>query len=344
LDKATKGTVKPSTRTVARPTRLAFALVPGFLDVSLGVTTAIVQTVNALCRATGQREAFELSLVAPTRGTSLSAAGIKVRHQPLDVASDVDVLVVPGAFIEDAAAMHAWVTQSSMAPWLAMLRHRRAAARPVAASCAGTWLLAEAGMLDGRQATTVWWLAAAFRDRYPQILLDTQRMVVSDGPVTTAGAALAQTDLMLHLVARMASASLAERCARLLLADRREVQSRHISLSWMAEADPLMRRACGWIDRHLNDPVDVADLAQALHMTSRTLARRCKRVLGVSPWRLVQRRRIEAATELLRTTTLPFEKVAARVGYADPSALRTLIRRELGVAPSSLRSKAVGTA
>lgn len=317
---------------------IALALTPGFLDASLGVTTALVQTANALRRAAGQNEAFRLSLVAPGKGVAVSASGIEVAPEPMRHAREADVLILPGAFVEDAPAMLAWVTQPALAPWLEVLRHRQATAMPVAASCAGTWLLAEAGVLDHCHATTVWWLAPAFRERYPHVRLDVDRMVVSDGQVITAGAALAHTDLMLHLVARLADAPLAERCARLLLADFREVQSRHVSLAWMAEADPLLRLACRWIDKHLSEPVDVAGLAQALHLTPRTLARRCNRALGVSPWRLVQRRRVDAAVALIRTTTLPFEKIAARVGYADPSALRTLIRRELGVSPSSLRA------
>jgi transcriptional regulator GlxA family with amidase domain len=332
--------VKSSVGVMEKSTHIAFALVPGFLEASLGITTAIVQTVNALCRAEGQREALQLSVVAPARATIVSANGLKVAHHPLDIAYQADLLLVPGAFIEHAEAMRDWVTQPGMAPWLNVLRDRQASSKPVAASCAGTWLLAESGVLDGCRATSVWWLAAAFRDRYPAVELDTQQMVVSDRLVTTAGAALAQTDLMLHLVARLSSASLAERSARLLLADRREVQSRHTSVSWMVQADPLMRKACEWIDKHLDEPIDVTDLAQALHVTTRTLARRCKQALGISPWRLVQRRRIEAAADLLRTTTLPFEKITTRVGYADPSALRTLFRRELGIAPSSLRTKA----
>lgn len=332
---------KPPARAVARTSHLAFALVPGFLDVSLGVTMAIVQTANALCRSAGRPPAFRLSLVGPARRAGLSSAGIRVAHQPLDTACEADVLIVPGTFVEDGPAMEAWVTQPAMTPWLQLLRDKREAGALVAASCAGTWLLAEAGVLDGRRATTVWWLGAAFRDRYPAVRLDTRQMVVSDGPLTTAGAAFAHTDLMLHLVARTTGGTMAEHCARLLLADRREVQSRHVSLSWMAAADPLMTQACSWIDKHLAEAVRVADLAKALHTTPRTLARRCQQALGVPPWRLVQRRRIEAAAALLRTTTLPFAKIANRVGYADPSALRLLIRRDLGVAPSSLRVAAV---
>lgn len=332
--------LKSSVRDMNKCTRITFALVPGFLEASLGITTAIVQTANALCRAAGQREAFQLSVAAPARTAVVSATGLKVVPGPMDLANEADLLIVPGAYIEHAAAMQDWVTQPAMGPWLAVLQERQSAGMPVAASCAGTWLLAESGILSGCRATSVWWLAAAFRARYPSVRLDTQHMVVSDGLVTTAGAALAQTDLMLHLVARTASASLAERCAQLLLADRREAQSRFVSLSWMAQADPLMRLASDWIDKHLDEPIDVTELARALNVTSRTLARRCKRTLGVSPWRLVQRRRIDAAADLLRTTTLPFEKIATRVGYADPSALRTLFKRELGVAPSSLRTPA----
>lgn len=325
---------------MTRPIHLAFALVPNYLDLCLGVTSALVQTANALCRAAGQRDAFRLSLVAPQRANAVSAAKVKVAHDPMDVATHADWLIVPGAWIQDASAMREWTENTAATPWLAAIRDRHAANRPLAASCAGTWLLAEAGVLDGRQATTVWWLSAAFRDRYPLVQVDTQRMVVSDGLVTTAGAAFAHTDLMLHLTARLAGAPLAERCARLLLADQRVVQSRHISLAWMAEGDPMMRLASAWIDRHLHEPIEVADLARAVHVTPRTLARRCKSALGVSPWTFVQRRRIEAASDLLRSTTLPFEKIAARVGYADPSALRALIKRELGVPPSSLRSDA----
>jgi transcriptional regulator GlxA family with amidase domain len=319
------------------PIRLALALVPGYLDASLGVTLAIVQTANALCRAAGRPEAFELSLVAPPRTPVRSGAGLSVAAQPLAAARRADVLIVPGAFIEGDAAMQSWIAQDALAPWLALVRERHAAGAPIAASCAGTWLLAEAGALDGRAATTVWWMSAAFARRYPQVQLDTRAVVVSDGPVVTAGAALAHTDLMLHLVARWADAQLAERSARLLLADLREVQTRHVSLAWMAEADPLMRQACRWIDKHLAAAIDVEALARALHLTPRTLARRCRQALGVSPWRLVQRRRVESAVQLLRGTTLPFEKIALRVGYADASALRALIRREFGTTAAALR-------
>ncbi|MCW7536743.1 helix-turn-helix domain-containing protein [Aquabacterium sp. A7-Y] len=316
---------------------IALALVPGFLDASLGITLNIIQTANALSRAEGRSDAFRLSLHGPARGGVASASGLRVAVEPLREARCADVLVVPGALLESATAMEAWVAQPSIGRWIDAVRERHEAALPLAASCAGTWMLAEAGVLDGLRATTVWWLAAAFRRRYPRVQLDTDAIVVSEGHVITAGAAFAHTDLMLHLVSRWAGTPLAERCARLLLADLRMAQTRHTSLAWMAEADPLMRQACRWIDKHLSDPISVGALAAALHLTPRTLARRCHQTLGLSPWHLVQRRRVEASVELLRTTALPFEKIAARVGYTDASALRRLIRREMGFTPAGLR-------
>ncbi|MCR5883827.1 helix-turn-helix domain-containing protein [Rhizobacter sp. J219] len=325
---------KQAQRSASKPNHIAFALLPDFLDASLGVTLTIAQTVNALCRAAGRPDAIHVSMVAPERSACPSAAGLRVAHEPLAVARAADWLIFPGAFIENADAMKAWVDQPAVAPWLQIVRERQKDSLPTAASCAGTWLLAQAGVLDTRHATTVWWLGAAFRERYPSVRLEVDRMVVSDGPIVTAGAAFAHLDLMLYLIARVVDASLAERCARLLVADRREAQSRYVSLAWMAESDPLMRQACRWIDKHLDQTVNVEDLAQALNLTPRTLARRCTQALGVSPWRLVQRRRVEAAVDLLRTTTLPFETVAGRVGYGDTSALRALIRREFGMSPS----------
>lgn len=317
--------------------RIALALVPGFLDASLGVTLSIVQTANALRRAEGRPDALALALVAPPRAAVRSAAGLGVAAEPLAAALRADLLLVPGAFIEGAAAMEAWLTHRAIAPWLELLRDRDETARPMAASCAGTWVLAEAGVLNERPATTVWWMSAALRRRYPRVRLDMHPVVLSDGHITTAGAALAHTDLLLHLVARWADVQLAERCARMLLADLRDVQTRHISLAWMAEGDPLMRRACHWIDKHLAAAIDVEAIARTVHLSPRTLARRCRHALGVSPWRLVQRRRVESAVQLLRITTLPLEKIALRVGYADASALRALIRREFGTTPAALR-------
>ncbi len=237
---------------------------------------------------------------------------------------------MPGIFAVSAEDIVGWLQETPQRRLVAALRAHAAAGACVAASCAGTWALAEAGLLDGRSATTVWWLAPQFRRRYPRVQLEPRELVVIDGGLTTAGAALAHTDLMLNIVARQLGQELAEQCARLLMAEFRHGQSRHLKIAWLAGADPVMARAQRWIERHIGKAISVAALAEHLGMTPRTLARRCEQSLGMSPLKLVQRQRVELAVDLLKHSRLPFAKVAAHVGYADPGALRRLIRREMG--------------
>lgn len=322
----------------ARPVHLAVLLLPSFLDASLGATLTIAQTANTLCQTDGKRPLFKLSLVSPLAPQVVSGAGLPVAVQPLSEARQADLIVIPGAFLDGAPAMQAWIGQPWVTPWREFAQSLPAG-QALAASCAGTWALAEAGLLDGRQATSVWWLSTEFRRRYPQVSLDLGPIVLSDGPVTTAGAAFAHADLMLHLVARWGGASLAEQCARFLLLDQRQVQSRHLKLAWLTQSDPLMSRLHRWIERHLAEPIEVEAMARAMRLTPRTLARRSQEALGLSPWRMVQRQRIEAAVQLLQTTALPFEKVAAQVGYVDASALRRLLKRDLGSTPKALRGE-----
>jgi len=321
-----------------RPVQVAMLVLPQALDASIGITLNILQTANILRAKGGRPDAMLLTLVSPLQSPVTSAGGQAIEVRPLHEARDADVILIPGALLDSAAGMIAWITQPWISEWLRFAPNAGLDRRHVAASCAGTWLLGEAGLLDGRQATTIWWLVPEFSLRYPSVHLDMRSMIVDDGNITTAGAALAHTDLVLHVIARWCGPELAEACSRYLLADQRQLQSRHIHLGWMAQRDPIMRRLQRWIEQHLADRVEVADLARAVNLTPRTLARRTQHALGMSPWRLVQRQRLEAAVHLLRTTRHPFEEVAARVGYIDASALRRLMTREINATPKSLRT------
>ncbi|GGB33224.1 hypothetical protein GCM10011505_13410 [Tistrella bauzanensis] len=157
--------------------------------------------------------------------------------------------------------------------------------------------------------------------------LDVDALVVQDGAVTTAGAAMAQMDLMLAVIARHGGPGLAQDCARLLLLDHRRSQARYMAPGFMAATDDCIARAGAWARARLDQPFTINQLAAAMGMAPRTLARRMARATGLSPVGFVQRLRIERATELLDTTTLPLDEIARRVGYAEPSTLRRLMRR-----------------
>jgi transcriptional regulator GlxA family with amidase domain len=207
----------------------------------------------------------------------------------------------------------------------------------IAASCASTFLLAEARLLDGRRATTTWWLAPMFRRRYPNVELATEQIVVADWPIATGGAAMAQMDLMLAVVGRFAGPSLAKACANFLLLDQRRSQAPFMAISYLAGQDPRIAKAESWVRENIARDFGIDELAEAVALAPRTFARRIAATCGVSPIQFVQRIRIETARYLLETTRLSVEEIARQVGYAEPSTLRRLMRRETRHAPGHFR-------
>ena len=251
-----------------------------------------------------------------------------------------DAVLVLGSYLTGSKDMQAWLGERDVLDASAYVRDIAARKGEIAGACAGTFVLAQAGVLNGRTATTTWWMSRYFRARFPDVRLDMQRVVVQDEYVTTAGAALAQADLVLHLVARYAGPQLAHACSRYLLLDERTSQSRFPMVQHMVLQDPQLRHAETWVRARLNQPISIPELASALHLTTRTMARRFDAALGLTPLQFVQRLRIEQALHLLRATTHSFEKIAAQVGYADANALRRLLMREAGATPSELRRQA----
>ena len=208
----------------------------------------------------------------------------------------------------------------------------------IAASCIGTFLLAESGLLDHREATTTWWLAPLFRQRYPRVKLDESRMLVSAGTVVTAGAAMGHLDLALWLI-RKASPELSNLVSRYLLADLRSSQATYIIPNHLAQADPLILRFERWARNNLKKGFSLEEAAKTLATSARTLQRRCDAVLGKSPLSYFQDLRVEHAQSLLRGNDVDIEKIAAEVGYADGATLRALLRERLGRGVRDLRAE-----
>ena len=201
----------------------------------------------------------------------------------------------------------------------------------------GTFLLADAGLLDHREATTTWWLAPLFRQRYPNVALDESRMLVPSDVGVTAGAAMGHLDLALWLI-RKASPELATLVSRYLLADIRSSQALYIIPNHLAQADPLIIRFERWAREHLQDGFSLQEAAKALATSARSLQRRCQAVLGKSPLAYFQDLRIERAQSLLHGSGLDVDAIAAEVGYIDGATLRTLLREHLGRGVRDLRA------
>jgi transcriptional regulator GlxA family with amidase domain len=252
----------------------------------------------------------------------------------------IELVIVPGLGTPSAGELETKLKTPMCRRAVDMLARAHTAGAMLAASCASTFLLAETGLLDGRRATTTWWFAPLFRQRYPAVELLTEQMVVADWPIATGGAAMAQMDLMLAVVGRFAGPSLARACANYLLLDGRRSQAPFMAINYLASQDPRMAKAEKWVRDNIARDFAIDELAGAVALAPRTFARRVSATCGISPIQFVQRIRLETARFLLETTRLSVDEIARQVGYAEPSTLRRLIRRDTKHPPGHFRPAA----
>ena len=255
-----------------------------------------------------------------------------------------DVLVVPGVFAATERSIAELLGRAEVARAAALLAQASAKGMLVAASCSATFILGSSGILDGAEATTTWWLAPAFAARFPAITLIADRMVVASDRVVTAGSALAHADLMLAILARIATPSLAKLVARYLLLDERTSQTRYMILEHLRVSDPAVQAAERFAAANLGRQFSMDELARAGAVSPRTLARRVHAALGMTPNEMVQRLRVTQAGHLLATTRASVEEVAGQVGYADAAAFRRVFRRYAGESPRGRRGADEGNA
>ncbi|TKT72147.1 helix-turn-helix domain-containing protein [Afipia massiliensis] len=295
------------------------------LPSSIAITGDVLNTANNLAFAAKRKPLFNISRIRCSARTQNA------------VADDTDLIIVPGLGISSERQLLKKIDSPACRRAGEILHRAFQSGTAIAASCASTFLLAETGILNNRRATTPWYLAGSFRHRYPNVELASEKVVVADWPVATAGAAMAQMDLMLAIVSKFGKQKLSDDCARYLLLDERQSQTPFISVAHLAGQDAKIAKAESWIRKHIADDFGVNDVAAAVAMTPRTFARRLAVTCGLSPVRFVQRIRIETAKTLLETTRQPVDEIARQVGYVEPSTLRKLLRRETNRSPGSFR-------
>jgi transcriptional regulator GlxA family with amidase domain len=298
-------------------------------DTGLGAVLDSFGTANALAEMTGISSLrFQVKVVG-LRKTITTAQGLRVPVTAAARAQTPDTVVMPAINQLKPEPLVQALASSEVREAAAMLRKWSARGALTTAACVGTFVLAEAALLDGEEATTTWWLAPLFRQRYPLVRLDESRIVVQSNAVVTAGAALSHLDLALALI-RRASPELANLTAKYLVVDARTSQSVYSIPDHLAHADPLVRQFERWARRRLAKGSSLDQAAVALTTSKRTLARRMQSVLGKSPLAYFQDLRIERAVHLLKTSHASVEQIAAEVGYAEGVTLRALLRRRLG--------------
>jgi transcriptional regulator GlxA family with amidase domain len=269
------------------------------------------------------------------------AVAVDTQKLPADF-GDFDAIILSGFFAESLDHIVAQL-QTTWHTVIARLQHLPSTTL-VAASCYGTFVLAEAGLLKGLPATTTWWLANEFQQRYPDIRLDADKTLIDSGRTITAGAMTAHTDLSLHVLRRLGGAALARSVSGIMLVDGARTSQRPFMSVQKNYAEPLIQRAIEWMMQNLAKPASIDDLANAMHVSYRTLNRRFVEITGITPLTYLQALKIEKAKELLEGTSGDFEAITAKVGYEDVSSFRRLFKRSTGLSPSQYRRQFKGGA
>jgi len=307
----------------------------GVFDSGLAGILDVLDNANALGEEISEPPSWNVTTVG-FRSQVRTGAGHLVTTKPVAHVETADLVVVPARAARRPAEVLDYVGGDQSLPVRKLLARTRERGTAIASACAGTFVLAETGILDGRRATTTWWLSPAFRNRYPAVQLEQDQMVIASDGITTAGAAFGHVDLALAIV-RHRSHVLADLVARYLVLDERPSQSAYIIPSALAHSDPTVAAFERWARAHLAEPISIPAAAKSIGVSERTLQRCVQRTLGTSPIRFVQDLRIERASHLLRTTGLSLETIARKVGYEHANTLRVLLRERTGKTTPALR-------
>lgn len=292
----------------------------------------VLGTANALAK----EALFSVSVRAPGKRPIATSYGLPLGVERGLPRAQQHVVLVPGFGVTPGGDVVARVLSAvdahrRVAGWL---RRQCEGGALVAGNCAGTFLVAEAGLLDARPATTTWWLEEAFAQRYPQVHLDTSALLVQADNVVTAGAAMAHLDLALHLVDRFGGSELARGCAKVLVLDRgRHSQAAYAISGFARSQDEVVQRAAALLIEDLADGPSVAEVAKRVGVTVRTLSRRFKRALDCTPRAYRTRHRIDRARQRLERPEEAVDAVARAVGYADSSAFYRAFKQAVGMSP-----------
>jgi transcriptional regulator GlxA family with amidase domain len=262
--------------------RVTVLALEGVFDSGLAVTLDTLSAANSLGAAVlGDSPRFDVTLVGVRRKVR-SSQGMILPVHAITPELKPDWVIVPALKAVTPPTLTAALARPDVGLAKAQIVKWHEEGAKIGASCIGTFVVAETGLLDGREATTTWSLAPMFRQRFPKVSLDESRMLVPTDIGVTAGAAMGHLDLALWLV-RQASPELAALVSRYLLADIRSSQAYYIIPNHLAQADPLILRFERWAREHLQEGFSLQEAAKALGASARSLQRRCQAVLGKSP-------------------------------------------------------------
>lgn len=319
-----------------RPHRVAVLL----LEPLIGYDATIPGAVLGSAKGADGIPLYDVVMVSPDGGPVLTSSGYAVVPQgDASRLAEADTVIVPGTQVPEPR--HEGRLGDELR---ATLAHIRPGTRMVSI-CTGAYVLAAAGLLDGRRATTHWQHTAHFGELHPQVDLDEDVLFVDDGDVLTSAGLSAGVDLCLHIVRRDHGSAVANEVARYCVVPpwRDGGQAQYIDRPVPVVDDASTSTVRSWALEHLGDDLSVPVLARRARMSERTFARRFREETGLTPATWVAQQRIRHAQHLLETTDLTVDVIATRAGFGTGASLRKHAAATLGVSPRAYRRTFRGT-
>ncbi|MEO3748096.1 helix-turn-helix domain-containing protein [Plantactinospora sp. B5E13] len=314
-----------------RTTTVAVLAVDSVVALDLGTPAQVLGTA----RDTDGRPLYTVDVCTPGGRPVRSTAGFQVLPEHgLDLLDRADLVVVPGVHAGPA------LTEGVVEPEIRdALRRAHDRGSRIMSICTGSFLLAAAGLLDGRPATTHWAYADRFRRFHPRVRLDPDVLFVDDGDVLSSAGVAAGLDLCLHVIRADHGSEVANRAARSCVVPpwREGGQAQYIDRPLPPGGDAGTARTREWIQQRLHEPPTLAQMAAHASMSVRTFTRRFREETGLSPAQWLLRQRTDHARLLLETTDLGVDQVARRSGFGTAAALRQQLHQRIGVAPTAYR-------
>jgi transcriptional regulator GlxA family with amidase domain len=293
----------------------------------------VFASANDLVAGPGGARPYELRVVAQ-HGEVTASAGLTLAATPLTrIGESLDTLLIPGGEGADAAA-----ADPALIDWV---RERATEARRVASVCTGAFLLAAAGVLNGRRAATHWKYCAELAQRFPAVRVEPDPIFICDGSVWTSAGVTAGIDLALALVEEDLGRSVALAVARYLVVflKRPGGQAQFSETLALQTAEDKFGALHDWINGHLAMSLSLSVLASEAGMSERSFSRRYAEATGQTPARAVERLRVEAARRLLSESRLPVKRIAERCGFGSEETMRRSFLRLMTVTPQDYRAR-----
>jgi transcriptional regulator GlxA family with amidase domain len=303
--------------------RIGFIALPGFQVLSMGVMSVFEFANNEIAAPV-----YEIHVLSETGGSIRSSIGVGVVTESFGD-RNFDTLIVGGTAVTGA------VTPGVVK----FLRRALQRSRRVASTCVGAFVLAEAGLLDGRRATTHWKRGRELQSRFPDVKVEVDRIFITDGPVWTSAGMSAGIDLALAMIEDDLGVEVARAVARRLVVYHRRAggQSQFSTLLELEPKSDRVQTALAYAKRNLDKPLTVEHLAEAAHLSPRQFSRVFHAETGQSPAKAIENLRLEAARLMLEQSSHPIEVIARQAGFADRDRMRRAFLRAFGQPPQAIR-------